>query len=536
MKHVFKRIIAMLLAISMLATMAACGGETSADTSSSSGSAENSGTEGEVVSSKDTLIMVSPYSDPGTYNSFLNATSQSSVVTEKIFNKTFVWGDGGAVEMQLAESYEWENDTALIVRLRDDVYFHNGEKMTADDVIFSNELAQQAPAKIPDWKPFDSIEKIDENTIRYNVKYQDIGIFNAFTRCDIVPKAYYEEVGEQQFGLNPIGTNYYMWDSYTSGDNVTLKAFDQYWGEHGTIETLIVRFISETSQALIELESNNVDMISADGSTLDLIEGNDNIAVLRYDSMLNEYCGFNFNSEKVQDIRVRLAVNYGIDRDAIISGAREGLASPSYSLVLPALSNFYEPSCEDMGYDPEKAKELMAEMGYSTENPLELNLLTDTSNARSLEAQQIKNMLDELGFLINIVTYESATVTSILAGGDPNDYDMVIRALGIGSEPLNALQGTMGLDATAANNNPLWLQESSHEKVKEYDELISQAKQTMDDDERAELLKELQRIEREIVMAVWLLGQESCYALNSKLQGLYFIGTSLCFEKAYFIE
>ena len=539
MKNTVKRLISIALALTLLFSLAACGGETSnsGGGDSQGGSTGQVDENGETISSKDTLTLVSAYSDPGNYNPWTQATAQSAVIQEMVF-EPLVEIYGGDYRACLAESYEWVDDVTLELTIKEGILFHNGEEFTVEDAIFSNELSRTSPSHAAAWKMVDSIEKVDDTTIRYNLAYPDIDFLYALTQCKMTCQSYYEGEGDLAFGTHPIGTGCFMWDDYVSGDRVTLKFFEDYWGEHGTINNITVRFITETSQALIELESGNVDIMTADGSTVTSVEGNDAITIVKYASGLNEYCGFNFNSEKVQDIRVRQALAYAIDPEAIVTGARENIGTASYSITPPSYSFYLESAPDYYAHDPEEAASILAELGYSTENPLQLRLLTDTSAVRTLEAQQIKNMADAVGFDIEIATYESASVTSVLAGGDPNEYDIFIRAIGgLTSSPTYQLSTIFCCDATAANNNPSWFTVDSHEDMAEFDELFKTIKQTTDDEERGKLMEQYQQMEREMLLACWLVNQETVMALNSQLRGYQLAaGYRQLYNNCYFVE
>lgn len=162
--------------------------------------------------------------------------------------------------------------------------------------------------------------------------------------------------------------------------------------------------------------------------------------------------------------------------------------------------------------------------------------MTDTSAARTLEAQQIKNMLDAIGFEISIQTFESATVTSIVAGGDPNDYDIFLRAMG--ANPRGSVSNSiLSCKATTGGNNPSWLTPDSHELAQKYDDTIMEARETIDPQVRIDKYMEVQVIERDMCMEHWLLMAENYYAMAKDLGGIAFDpskGTVLL-KNTYFI-
>ena len=525
-----KKLLSMLLALVMILGLAACGGSDAATTGAADGS--------EKVSSKDKLVVVSAYTDPGNFSPWTQATAQAAPV-HTIALEPLVKMLNGEWTPVLLESYEWKDDTTFVGKMRKDVKFHNGDTMTTEDIVFCLNLSRNAASSAGSYRMVEDIT-CTEDEVTIKLAYPDVDLFNALNTTYITSKKYYEEKGDQYWATNPVGTGYFKWDSYTSGDRIVFTAFDDYWGEHGTLKTLELRFITEASQALIELENANVNIMNANGSTISAVKDNKNITIYQYDAGLNEYCGFNFNSEKVQDIKVRQAVSYAIDKSDIVTAAREGLAYESYGIV-PSTSLTYNKAVEDYyKFDPDKAKSLLAELGYSADKPLELNLLTDTSPARKMEAEQCKNMLEAVGFKININTFESASVTSIVAGGDPNDYDLFIRALG-GLLTSDTVQvGTiLNVEATAVGNNPTWITRENCPEIDHFQKTFEEAKRTVDADKYKELIAEMQTAERDAIMVNWLLVQNGAYAISADLRGLTYgsIGGGIAsYKDCYFVE
>lgn len=234
MKSTMKKFLAMLLVLSMLACMAACGGESSSDNSTSTANSgtsdtgetsQDTGNAGEVkMSDKDSLTIVSPTTDTGAYSPWPSFTNQASIVVLQVMEPLIEMVSDGTYKNVLAESYEWVDEVTMDVTIRDDVYFHNGDKLTVEDVIFSGNLSKNTSGGAATWAMVDTIEKIDEKTVRYNLKYADNEFLSAISTM-ITSEKYYNEVGDQGFASHPMGTGYFMWDSYTSGDSVVLKAF-----------------------------------------------------------------------------------------------------------------------------------------------------------------------------------------------------------------------------------------------------------------------------------------------------------------------
>ena len=514
MKNLIKKALILLLSLCMLLSMAACGSKEEGNQDGNNGASESK----EVDESRDTLTFCVNVAEPGSYNTWVTGATPGARAPMYAIMEPLIRFRNGEWQYILATSYEKEGDLSFLVHLRDNVLFHNGEKMNAEDVVYSLNLSRFGTGNAATFSCIDDFEVVDDLTVRVKLKYES-SLLNSCLSTNITSKKYYEEEGEQGFSLHPVGTGYYMWDTYNAGDSLTLKAFDQYWGEHGTIKTLNFRFISETSQALIELEQGNIDVINANGSTLQVLNGNEKFRIESIDDMICEYVGFNMNSEKVQDIRVRQAVAHAVDREAINEGAREGLCKPIDNFITEALGAIYNPEASNYyEYDLDKAKALMAEMGYSESNKLHLKLMTDTQVARGLEAQQIKNMLDQVYFDIEIQTFEAAAFNDILKGGDAEWYDMLIRGMGVnGENPFHQALTLLSIDGTETQTCPMHITADSHPKAQEFTDKINAYMTSMDPEEQIKLAHEIQILDREICEEIWLFDRWEYYAVPAEL-------------------
>ena len=551
MKKLTKAVALLLAAILAVSAVGCDGGGTDTTAAPQGGTTSAQGGEtksadttpaGPVATGKTELIFVTD-SDNGAYDEFAVAkTAQTGTVTAHVFDQLFYSNKEGGYTNMLAENYEWKDDKTLQVKVRENVFFHNGDPLTMEDIIWSLECHKKVRAAL--YATIDECVKIDEHTVEFHMNTADRSVVSSLAAMIIGPKNYYNEVGPEAFAVHPVGTGCYYWADYTSGDHVTLKYFDKYWGEHGTVDTIQIRFISEVSQALIELENGNCDVLKADGASIPLIEGNENLAYSFSVPGLNEYLGFNYNNEIFQDVRIRQAVNMAIQREQILAGARDNIGMVSYGFAAPT-SSVYDPAIEDYyKYDPEGAAKLMEEAGYTKANPLKLTLLTDTSKARQAESQQVKNFLDQVGFEITLQNYDSATVSSMVAGGNPDDYDLIIRAINQGEEQAERLKAQLRCYATTTGSNPTWLNDTVP-GAKEYDELVAKAQACVGDEAQfAELMKQVQKTERENALFCPLLFQQDVYFYNAKLHGCALLDASLPgsinrsihFEGAYFTE
>ena len=250
--------------------------------------------------------------------------------------------------------------------LRQDVKFHDGTAMTADDVVFSIERSVSTGFNGVYVDAVKSVEKVDEHTVKINLKYAYTPIISCLSSLStaIVPKAYVEANGEDILARKPIGTGAYKFISWTSGTEVIFEAFDQYWRGEAAIKDLTFSVIADNNTSVIAMETGEVDLdINLSNSSIQTIEANPD---------LKEYSGpkasmmlFSFNNQgKIfSDPRMREAVYLCIDRQAIVDSCLSGRGEVTYACMLQMLDE-YPDSLAAPKRDVEKAKQLVTEAGY----------------------------------------------------------------------------------------------------------------------------------------------------------------------------
>lgn len=278
----------------------------------------------------------------------------------------------GAFEPHLAESYEFIDDTTLEFVLREGVFFHNGQELTADDVVATVEYVTTNPT--PQSIFFLSgAEKIDERTVRLHTA----GVFPPILEylanmLPIYPAGYYAEVGPEGMSLNPIGTGPYRVLEHIPGERVTMEAFEDYFGGvkgQPSIGRLEFRRIGEFNTQAIELMSGGLDWIwRVPPDAVDRLAASPNIKVEAGELLRLGFLGLDAagrsGDNPFTNVLVRRAVNHAIDRE----GIRAALMGPGSSVIdtscAPMQFGCVTDEVVTYEYDPERAKELLAEAGY----------------------------------------------------------------------------------------------------------------------------------------------------------------------------
>jgi len=270
----------------------------------------------------------------------------------------------------LAESWTVSPD-GLVYEfvLRKGVKFHNGDAVTAEDVKFSLERYRGASAR-PLRDSVAAIETPDPSRVRIRLKrpWPDFMTFylNATGAAWIVPKKYVERVGDEGFKKAPIGAGPYRFVSFTPGVELVLEAFDQYWRKTPSVKRLVLRAIPDEATRLAALKRGEVDIAYAIRGTL--AEELRRTPGLTLKPNVGQATFWVYFTEQWDpkspwhDRRVRLAANYAIDRASINQAETLGFSKITWSIIPSSFEYYWQPP--GYGYDPMRAKRLLAEAGY----------------------------------------------------------------------------------------------------------------------------------------------------------------------------
>ncbi len=325
----------------------------------------------------------------------------------------------------LAESVETPDDSTYIFHLRKGVKFHNGEEMTAEDVVFSlrraTDPAQSVFAKSHGaWIDREGFEVIDRYTVKVRSKGPQGGVMNSL-KCpyaDILSKKAVLEAGADYF-RRPVGTGPYRLVNWVKGEKAELEFFPDYWGERPYAKKITFVVLPDDSTRVIALETGKVDMIYAvPPADYERLRDSPDVKVVKTPGLVLLHLAMNTQSPKLADPRVRLALEYAIDKDAYNQVVYGGNAVtprgplPDGSLYLPANISAWPR-------DPAKARALLDEAGVKS---LDLNLWVMNASDRINGATVLQSMLAPLGVNLNVSVYENAVINDMVRRGQHELY------------------------------------------------------------------------------------------------------------------
>lgn len=524
-----KKLLALLLTAVMSVTMlTACGGNetasTTEETASAAGSTAESGAGGEEeVAYKDTLVLVTAtdqnYMDGqmnNTNDKILRMAYSSLVRKDPVTNETV--GD-------LAESWEVSDDgLTWTFHLRKGVKFHNGKELTATDVKASYDrlLNEDDPVRYTStMNLIKSCEIVDDYTVTLSTEEPTAALLpNLLHRANLILDADYIEQYGKELGLTAEsinGTGPYKITTWNQGELMVGEAFEDYYGGAPATPRIEIQIMPEASSRAIALETGEADI--ADGLTTEDIENFRNMegfTVQKFESNGVHLYQFNCANEYLEDVRVRQAILYAVDMETIVNA----LYAPKGETICDAPLNPNIWGYTSMGvipYDPEKAKELLAEAGYP--DGFEMDVMIVQSYDKALEsAEMIKAQLEEVGITMNIDVVETAVFneafTQTVRGGGGNfPWAMFIIGQGPGTCDADGMRRYYTTEGETNANNYGWYSNA------EVDQLLADAAREMDEEKRMDLYERIMEIVwLEDPAGMWMNNRATFYCMTDKVE------------------
>ncbi len=344
-----------------------------------------------------------------------NETATNSILSN-IFDTLVRFDANIKVHPSLAVSWTNPEPTVWIMKLRHGVKFHNGNAFNADDVVFTFN-------RIKNWNKsgfkgkvsmIDKVEKVDNYTIKFITKKAFPVFLRKLTYVDILDKETDSGKSDEWIGLHPIGTGPYEFVFWRKGDQIKLKANPNYWAGKPTFDDVILRVLSNNATRTAAILSGEVDLINRvpvvdvnriknDPKLNTFIKPGLRLIYLQMDQFREKspYIKSPNGKNPFLDVRVRRALYYGINEDAIIKYIMKGFAAPADQFH-PSVVVGYDPSIKRVKYNPVKAKKLLAEAGY----PNGFSVVLDAPNNRYINdaqiAQAVASSLAKIGITVKV--------------------------------------------------------------------------------------------------------------------------------------
>ncbi|MRX73603.1 peptide-binding protein [Bacillus lacus] len=436
--------------------------------------------------------------------------------------------------LHLAEDIQQSEDgLTYTVKIRKGVTFHDGEELSADDVIFTYSIPlnkDYAGERGSSFDMIESINKVDEYTVDFKLKQKDASFYAVSLSYGILPEHILKDVpvadlGENEFNTKkPVGTGPFKFAEWKDGQYVKVVANEDYFLGRPHLDSVTYKIVPDMDALIAQLQAGDVHYVPAVPSTD--IETVKNFKGIKVESGLGlnySYIGWNEKNELFQDVKVRQALTHAIDRETIVASVLNGEGEVAHVPESP-LSWAYSNDVPKFGYDTEKAKQLLGEAGWKDSNgdgildkegkKFSFTLKTNQGNkVREDVAVIVQQQLKEVGIEVKPEIVEwSAFIEQISA---PNwNYEAMILGWSLATFPdqydiFHSSQMEQGL-------NFVWWENE------EADKLINEARQILDREEYKNAYTDIYKIIAEEQPYTFLYYPNVHNAMPDALEGYEF--------------
>ena len=437
--------------------------------------------------------------------------------------------NGGAVP-GLAESWEISDDGLVYTfHIREGMAFHDGEPVTAAAIVRSMKrpISPDDPSYIEGMYMYgnqgtsnwESLEAVDEHTVVLTLMQPNATQLLVFSRPDgiiISPKAL-DEYGTE-VGLNMSAAGPYKIERFVPGQEAVLVANEDYWAGRPYVDRIVIRAFPDEAAILAALEAGEVDMtLYAPFASVPRLQGSDHIRVEVGAPLVDLFVGANVAKEPFDNLLLRQAVNYALDRESLIEAGLNGFAQMPASLLGPLDLGFDESGREVSVYDPDRARELIAESGVDM--PLAIEVAYENNRFWPQLAELVAADLEAVGFDVTLDRLDAGSFWGKVGDGQvqlslnqrstfmPDPHDKAI------------LMARAGAEGSQTQHQAL-------DTVDEIDALVTAGISTVDSMEREAIYKEFQALMLEQLPYIYIGYLTPPIFVNARVQNVETFGTA----------
>ncbi len=540
MKKTKTKLLAVLLTAAMGA-LTACGGSGSSETTAAASGDTQAAAEttaavelapGESVS-QDTDITAAMLVDFTTMDPMDTSDTLSGGIQRLMMDGLFGFDDDMKIIPMLATDYEANDDaTEFTIHLREGIQFSDGTPWNAEAAKANFDRWGDKNLGLKRTTLLCNVLKETEIVDDYTVKVTLESPFGAFIptlahpACVVMSPAVIAK-GNEECAKNPVGTGQYTFVEWVAGEHATIALNKDWWGYDADIcggtalvdpdagfKTITFKPVSENATRVAMLQSGDAQFIwPVPTESIEALRGDSNVSVGQEEGIVVRYLMMNNQKAPFNDVRVRQAINYAINKDAYCAVVKNGIATPATSIIGPAVQ--YYKGNDVYAYDIEKAKSLLAEAGYPDGFKTTLMCASTTTNLKQCEF--IQQQLAQVGIDVEINALESAVVNQKIQDVDVPGSEAEVDMYVIGWSPSTGDADWGIRPLMAIESEPPMSYNICYYENEEVDQLLKDALATADDSKRAEAYAKAQDIIWEESPLVCLANDANTWATSANM-------------------
>ncbi|MGL4651937.1 ABC transporter substrate-binding protein [Cetobacterium sp.] len=445
--------------------------------------------------------------DPRTFDPHFGNDGFSLRINRLLYSRLLEKNSNMETILGVVKSYKFINSTKIEFILRDDIFFQNGVKLTSEDVKFSFERMKTSPRIAAVMPPIKEIVLKDDYNFEMILEKPFSSIIDALTHpaLSIVSKDYLIK-DPTALTEKPMGSGKYILESWDPGEGLVLERFENYFDTKPEYKKINIKTIPLASNRTIALETGEADLaFSLPPQDKVTIDKNSNLEFISTPSYSYTYMGLNMKNEIFSDQNIRKGINLAIDKVAILETVLNGEGVIANSPVAKGVKG-HNSQLKNLDYNKEAASELLKNLKGNT-----LTLATMSSSIDVQTAEIIAAYLKDVGVDVLITILEPSVYWLKTNSGE---FDMFIGSWGsVTGDSDYALYPTHHSSAFGAPGNRTFFND------KKVDELLEEARETLDKNKREKLFEEVQEIIVNNNSEVMLFYRDLNGAINKKIKG-----------------
>ncbi|MBZ9635661.1 ABC transporter substrate-binding protein [Clostridium sp. FP1] len=437
-----------------------------------------------------TMVFVSA-SDPLVLNPFYQNNRITFTVNRALFDPLYV-KDGSKITYYLADKLEVSKDKlTYTVKLKDNLKWHDGQKITAEDLMFTLNTALDPKQHIGDresylidGKPV-KITKIDDLTVEMKLPKAYIPFEGSLGSIRMIPKHVFQgekDLEKSTKNNNPVGSGPFKFKEWKKGEALTLERFNDYYTGKPHLEKIVYRIVGDANAGKIAFENGEITAKYVEEKDFNKYSKNEKFKTYKFDECMPEYLLFNTDNKNLKDKKVRQAISYALNKQDILKSVCESLDNVKMAnSVFPPTTLYYTDDVEHYDFNLEKAKKLMDEAKVKD---ITLKFAYVAGSKKDINQMNVmKEQLAKIGIKIQGLPLEEEAFFAQLFGTMKRQYDLVLNAYVCTTDP----DSYSGLYVEKGSMN--W----ANYVNRELDPIWKKASMETDDAKRKEMYETLQK-------------------------------------------